>query len=63
MPINPSAETPAEKRVLLLPPTRRDAEALRKVLSGAGMECTICKDIDRLCAEFKIGRASCRERV
>jgi len=55
MPINPSAETPAEKRVLLLPPTRRDAEALRKVLSGAGMECTICKDIDRLCAEFKIG--------
>jgi PAS domain S-box-containing protein len=55
MPINPSAQSPAEKRVLLLPPTRRDAEALYKVLSGVAIECTICPDIDALCAEIEVG--------
>jgi PAS domain S-box-containing protein len=55
MPINPSAQTPAEKRVLLLPPTRRDAEALHKVLSGVGIECTVCPDMDVLCAQIEVG--------
>jgi len=49
---------PAEGRVLLLAPTARDAQASRSVLSGAGIECTLCMGLDHLCAEIAAGAAA-----
>jgi two-component system CheB/CheR fusion protein len=49
---------PAEGRVLLLAPTARDAQASRSVLSGAGIECTLCTGLDHLCAEIAVGAAA-----
>src|SRR4051794_18698708 len=51
-------ETPpadVEQRVLLLTPTRRDAEVTASFLSKAGLRCTICADLKRLAAEMDLG--------
>lgn len=46
-----------ERRVLLLAPTTKDAQASRVILSGAGLECEICGDLDGLCSEIAAGAA------
>src|SRR5687767_5732869 len=38
-----------EQRILLLPPTSRDAEAIQKVLQGQGIECEVCPRMEALC--------------
>ncbi|MEZ0268066.1 MAG: histidine kinase dimerization/phospho-acceptor domain-containing protein, partial [Phycisphaerae bacterium] len=47
--------TTAERRVLVLPPTRRDAEALGTVLAGAGIACAVCPTLTALAAEVARG--------
>jgi signal transduction histidine kinase/ActR/RegA family two-component response regulator len=44
-----------EVRVLLLPPTSRDALALQKVLAGAGVSCAVVPTIAALAAELPRG--------
>jgi PAS domain S-box-containing protein len=44
-----------EMRVLLLPPTVRDAQALQKLLSDAAIPCVVCPSVPALCAEFDAG--------
>lgn len=51
-----SEATPNEWRVLLLPPTRRDAEALRAVLSEAHVATEVCANLAALAAE--VGRGA-----
>jgi signal transduction histidine kinase len=46
-----------EGRILLLPPTRRDGTAATAVFESAGMELTLCKDIDEVCSEIELGAA------
>ncbi|HEX2642412.1 MAG TPA: ATP-binding protein [Thermoanaerobaculia bacterium] len=46
---------PEERRVLLLAPTARDAQASHKLLSAAGIECALCGGLDGLRAEMAIG--------
>lgn len=48
---NPSAGT----RVLLLPPTRRDADAMRQVLAGAEIACAVCANLPALIEEWDRG--------
>ena len=38
-----------ERRVLLLPPTGRDAAAMRDVLAAAGIGCAVCPDMGAVC--------------
>ncbi|HEV8410997.1 MAG TPA: histidine kinase dimerization/phospho-acceptor domain-containing protein, partial [Gemmatimonadaceae bacterium] len=40
-------------RVLLLPPTRRDAEALQKLFAEERMPCVVCADMHALCEEVR----------
>ena len=40
-------------RVLLLPPTRRDADALRKVFAEEKIPCVVCGDMHTLCEETR----------
>lgn len=47
-----------ESRVLLLPPTQRDAEVIGKVLANAGIECVVCPDMTTLCDEIAHGLAA-----
>jgi signal transduction histidine kinase/ActR/RegA family two-component response regulator len=47
-----------ESRVLLLPPTRRDADAIDKLLRGANVDCATCPSVEALCAEFAAGGAA-----
>ena len=47
--------TSKEMRVLLLPPTRRDADAMCKLLEGTGVACAVCADVPALCAELAGG--------
>ncbi|HEY4319927.1 MAG TPA: ATP-binding protein [Gemmatimonadales bacterium] len=47
-----------EARVLLLPPTRRDADAIRKLLEGAAIPCVVCGSLPELCAEITAGAAA-----
>ena len=42
-------------RVLLLPPTSRDAEALQTLLTGEGFECEPCKTMSDVCARLNRG--------
>ena len=42
-----------ETRVLLVPLTTRDAEAMRLVLAAAGLGCAICPDMGTLCEELQ----------
>jgi signal transduction histidine kinase len=51
----PAAEF--EGRVLLLPPTRRDAGAAVAVFRSAGIALTVCEDISGVCAEIERGAA------
>src|SRR5262245_39320172 len=44
-----------ESRVLLLPPTRRDGEAIGTVLGAAGIACLVCNSIEELCFEIERG--------
>ena len=50
--------TADESRVLLLPPTQRDADAIRRVLSDAAITCVICSDVVSLCTEIARGAAA-----
>src|SRR3954451_22581184 len=42
-------------RVLLLPPTSRDAEAIQKVLSREAIECEPCASIGAVCSRLGEG--------
>jgi signal transduction histidine kinase/ActR/RegA family two-component response regulator len=44
-----------ETRVLLLPPTSRDATAIAKMLSAARIECVVCASVTELCAAIEEG--------
>ncbi|HWC73370.1 MAG TPA: ATP-binding protein [Gemmatimonadales bacterium] len=43
------------ERLLLLPPTSKDATLSREILAEAGLEAYICKDLDELCREIPRG--------
>lgn len=45
-------------RVLLLPPTRRDGEAIQQLLSGTNVACTVCHSMPELCVEMQNGVGS-----
>ncbi|HWE04525.1 MAG TPA: ATP-binding protein [Tepidisphaeraceae bacterium] len=45
----------AEMRVLLLPPTTRDAAAMLRLLSAAGIPCTPCPNMPSLCEALAEG--------
>jgi signal transduction histidine kinase/ActR/RegA family two-component response regulator len=47
-----------ESRVLLLPPTRRDADAIGKLLSSARIEYATCLSVANLCAVLDDGAAA-----
>ena len=47
-----------ESRVLLLPPTRRDADAIGKLLHNAQIECATCLSVANLCAVLSDGAAA-----
>jgi signal transduction histidine kinase len=44
-----------ERRVLLLPPTARDGELIRAILTEAGLDWTACADLEELCGELEHG--------
>ena len=46
---------PKEERVLVFAPTGRDAALTRRILSRAGIACSICKNIEELCREASAG--------
>jgi signal transduction histidine kinase len=43
------------KRVLILTPTRKDAEVTSSLLTGAGLTCVVCRDLRRLALEIRDG--------
>ena len=45
-------------RVLVLPPTAKDAELVRTMLGGAGVACVICRDLREVCDELAEGAAA-----
>jgi signal transduction histidine kinase len=45
------------ERVLLIAPTARDGELTRHILQKAGLACTICPNLDTMCAELADGAA------
>ncbi|MBC8087473.1 MAG: response regulator [Phycisphaerae bacterium] len=47
-----------ESRVLLVPPTRRDGEAISKLLDTSRVDCKVCRSMSELCAEMKVGVGS-----
>jgi PAS domain S-box-containing protein len=49
MPSDPGQPAPRNLRVLLLPPTSRDADAIQKLLSREGFECEVCKSLPHVC--------------
>jgi signal transduction histidine kinase/ActR/RegA family two-component response regulator len=51
----PAELTPIEARVLLLPPTSRDAAAIAKMLAGAHIACVVCPDVQELCSAVEAG--------
>jgi PAS domain S-box-containing protein len=44
-----------DHRVLLLPPTRRDAEAILQLMSGTGIDCVVCPTMEALCEQVDRG--------
>jgi signal transduction histidine kinase/CheY-like chemotaxis protein len=46
---------PRNLRVLLLPPTSRDAEAIQQLLSREGVECEVCGSLSHVCESFRKG--------
>ena len=55
MPSNNGQPTPRNLRVLLLPPTSRDAEVIQKLLSREGVECEVCGSLSHVCERFGKG--------
>lgn len=53
-----TASKPEERRVLLLPTTKRDAEAISKLLTNASISCVICDSIRSLCDYMAEGCAA-----
>ncbi|HSH92857.1 MAG TPA: ATP-binding protein, partial [Roseimicrobium sp.] len=51
----PQLEKSNDARVLLLPPTTRDAQAIQKVLAVEGISCVICPSMEILCKEIGHG--------
>ena len=49
MPSDPGRPAPRNLRVLLLPPTNRDAEVLQKLLAREGFECEVCRSLTDVC--------------
>jgi signal transduction histidine kinase len=49
---------PAEGRVLLLPATRRDGDAILTLLQRAHVECFVCSDAARAAEELELGAAT-----
>lgn len=45
------------ERVLLIAPTARDGELTRHILQKAGLACTVCHDLNAMCAELAGGAA------
>jgi PAS domain S-box-containing protein len=43
------------ERVLVLMPTTKDGERMRHALTGAGLDCAVCKDMAELCREIALG--------
>jgi PAS domain S-box-containing protein len=50
--------SPVETRVLLLPPTRRDAEAISQLLGLAEIQCVISPSLEELCERIREGGAA-----
>ena len=50
--MGPEEQKQSQERVLLLAPTRRDAEITRSFLTSAGLPCMVCHDLKHLCAEL-----------
>src|SRR3954464_15658946 len=46
---------PRNMRVLLLPPTSRDAEAIQKLLCREGFQCEICASMADVCMQIAKG--------
>ncbi|MDG3002267.1 hybrid sensor histidine kinase/response regulator [Paludisphaera mucosa] len=55
--MNEPADVLAE-RVLLIPPTARDADASAAILRGVGVACVVCRDVAHLCEEAGRGAAA-----
>jgi signal transduction histidine kinase len=53
--INPSTSHSGESRVLLLPPTSRDADAIRKLLIGERIDCVVFRTLSSLCGGTAAG--------
>ncbi|HEY4328226.1 MAG TPA: ATP-binding protein [Phycisphaerae bacterium] len=51
----PLNTAPEMTRVLLLPPTSRDAQAMRKVFDSNGIAYKVCPDLPALCAAVPVG--------
>lgn len=51
-------ELPVEQRVLLMPPTHRDAEAIRRVFEGCGIDCWTYDAMPELCRDLEQGAAA-----
>jgi two-component system, sensor histidine kinase len=51
----PSDATLNDKRVLVLPVTRRDGQVTRDLLERAGVACVVCADLPSLAAELSAG--------
>jgi len=47
-----------EGQVVLLAPTGRDAQASRAILESAGIGCTLCATLEKLCAHAREGPAA-----
>ncbi|WP_425619035.1 ATP-binding protein [Anatilimnocola sp. NA78] len=55
MPDVEQSELNHQFRILLLPPTQRDAEAIKKVLNSKHLECAVCQDLDEVCDLLPLG--------
>jgi PAS domain S-box-containing protein len=44
-----------DERVLVLMPTAKDGERTRQMLTTAGLDCTVCKNVEELCREIERG--------
>jgi signal transduction histidine kinase len=53
-----SARSPAERRILLLAPTGKDARLSQAFLAEAGLASAVCSSIAELCAELEQGAGS-----
>ncbi len=55
MPSDPGRPAPQNLRVLLLPPTSRDAEVLQRLLTREGFECEVCRSLPDVCERIGKG--------